>query len=253
MIFSENAFGGSTILVTGASSGIGRSAAQLLAHLGARIIATGRSPERLQETVGTLGEADHRSVVADLNDMEMAATTVAEAAKDAGGLDGIFHCAGLEMVKQMRLIKQKNLDDILGAAVFGALGIAKAASKTDVMKPNSSIVFMSSVAAQRGRAGMVLYSAAKAASDGMVRSLACELAPKSIRVNAIAAGGVETPMHDRLTHSLTPEAIDGYRNAHLLGFGTPEDVGNAAAFLLSGASRWVTGTTMVVDGGYMAS
>jgi NAD(P)-dependent dehydrogenase (short-subunit alcohol dehydrogenase family) len=110
---------------------------------------------------------------------------------------------------------------------------------------------MSSVAGSSGQAGMSAYSAAKAAVDGMVRSLACEFAPRRIRVNAIASGAVRTPMHDRLMHGAADDVVGSYENRHLLGFGEPDDIAHAAAFLLGPAGRWVTGTSLIVDGGYL--
>lgn len=113
-------------------------------------------------------------------------------------------------------------------------------------------MFMSSVAGLRGTAGMVGYSATKAAIDGMVRSLACELAPRLIRVNSIAAGGVQTEMHERLAKTMGEATLSQYEGRHLLGFGRPEDIANAALFLLGPGSRWITGMTMSVDGGFTA-
>jgi NAD(P)-dependent dehydrogenase (short-subunit alcohol dehydrogenase family) len=111
-------------------------------------------------------------------------------------------------------------------------------------------VIMSSAAGLRGQSGMAAYSASKAAVDGLVRSLAVELAPRQIRVNSIAAGAVKTAMHERLMTTLPQVAMEAYEAKHLLGFGNAEDVAAAAVFLLSPASCWITGTTMVVDGGY---
>ncbi|MDC6130107.1 SDR family oxidoreductase, partial [Burkholderia gladioli] len=131
-----------------------------------------------------------------------------------------------------------------------AFGIARAAARKGVMEDGASLVLMSSVAASTGQVGMTAYSAAKAGIEGLVRSLACELAPRRIRVNAIAAGAVRTAMHERLTRGSPDEAVAAYESSHLLGFGEPEDVAGAALFLLSGASRWITGTALAVDGGY---
>jgi NAD(P)-dependent dehydrogenase (short-subunit alcohol dehydrogenase family) len=152
----------------------------------------------------------------------------------------------------MKMTKGAQTAQIFGSSIFAGLGIARAASRKGVLNDGASLLFMSSVAGARGTAGMVAYSAAKAAVDGMVRSLACELAARNIRVNSIAAGAIKTEMHERLSRSLNAEGIAEYEGRHLLGFGTSEDVANAALFLMSDASRWITGTSMAVDGGYAA-
>jgi NAD(P)-dependent dehydrogenase (short-subunit alcohol dehydrogenase family) len=168
-----------------------------------------------------------------------------------GAFDGVFHAAGIELIRPARLTKQQQLDEVFGSAVFAAAGLARAAAQKGALKDDSSLVFMSSVAGSSGQVGMTAYSAAKAAVDGMVRSLACEFAPRRIRVNSIAAGAVTTPMHDRLTHGAAQDIVEAYRNNHLLGFGDPQDIANAATFLLGPAGRWITGTNWVVDGGYL--
>jgi NAD(P)-dependent dehydrogenase (short-subunit alcohol dehydrogenase family) len=99
---------------------------------------------------------------------------------------------------------------------------------------------------------MVAYSAAKAAVDGMVRALAAELAGRRIRVNSIISGAVATAMHNDFVETVNATLVDNYRNLHLLGFGEPSDIADAATFLLSDASTWITGTSLVVDGGYTA-
>lgn len=251
--FASDALKDRTVLITGASSGLGRAAAVAIAATGGRVIAAGRDQARLDETLSALAGRGHRAIAGPIDDADQAAELMGEAATAAGGLDGVFHSAGAELVLPMRLVKQKHIDQALGAALNGALGIARAAARADVMNAGGSIVFMSSAAAHRGRPGMVAYSAAKAAVEGLTRSLACELAAKPVRVNAIAAGGIETEMHQRLTRTLSPEAVAAYAGQHPLGFGKPQDVAQAVMFLLSPASSWVTGTTLVVDGGYLAS
>lgn len=251
-MFTKDALAGRTILVTGASSGLGRAAAVALAGSGARLILTGRDPARLEESLARVGGGDHVAVAASLEDADPVAELVKSIASTHGELSGILHCAGAELVRPMRMTKRAHIDMAFGAALYAALGIARAASQKGVVSDGASLVFMSSVASLRGTPGMVAYSAAKAAVDGMVRSLACELAPRAIRVNSIAAGAVATEMHQRLGSTLSDEGMADYERRHLLGFGRPADVANAALFLLSDASSWITGTAMIVDGGYAA-
>ena len=253
MIFTPSALENRTFLVTGASSGLGRATALLVSQCGGKVIATGRDEARLRGTIDDLSGDGHRSVVASLANADEATALVSMVAGEQGGLHGIFHSAGVELTLPTRLTKQKHLDDVFGAALYGSYGIARAAGKANIMHQGASIVLMSSVAASRGRPGMALYSAAKAGIEGLVKSLACELAVKSVRVNAIAAGGVRTEMHERLTRNLSESAIEQYEHAHLLGFGSPMDVASVAVFLLSDASAWTTGAVWNVDGGYSAS
>jgi NAD(P)-dependent dehydrogenase (short-subunit alcohol dehydrogenase family) len=249
-MFANDAFAGATILITGASSGIGRATARLLAECGARVVLNGRDAARLDAAVAGLAGEGHSAIPGSLDDADQVAELVKSSAGTCGPFTGIFHCAGREIVRPMRMTKRQQLDELFAAATFGALGVARAASQKGVVEDGASLLFMSSVAGMRGTAGMVGYSAAKAAVDGMVRSLAAELAPRRIRANALAAGAVQTEMHERLSATLGTEALSDYENRHLLGFGKVEDVASAAAFLLGSGSAWITGTTLVVDGGY---
>ncbi|WP_246796425.1 SDR family NAD(P)-dependent oxidoreductase [Burkholderia perseverans] len=249
-VFSDRALAGGTYLVTGASSGLGRATAVAIARAGGRVIAGGRDAARLADTFAALPGDGHRAETRALDDADVTAEWVSELAETHGALAGVFHAAGIELIRPARMTRQAQLDDTFAGSLFAAFGIARAAAKKGVLADGASLVLMSSVAASTGQVGMTAYSAAKAGVEGLVRSLACELAPRRIRVNAIAAGAVRTEMHARLTRGSPDDAVAAYESSHLLGFGEPEDVANAALFLLSDASRWVTGTALAVDGGY---
>lgn len=250
--FSDTCLSGRTYLVTGASSGIGLATAELLATCGARLIISGRDASKLERAFTTLDPRnDHVLEVQTLVNADDTADWIKALSQQYGPLNGIFHSAGSELIRPVRLTKQEQLNEVFSTSVFASFGVARAAAQKGVLADGASVVFMSSVAGSTGQAGMTAYSAAKASVDGLVRSLACELAPRRIRANSIAAGAVKTAMHDRLVKNSGEAAIQSYEQAHLLGFGEPNDIANAVVFLLSDSSAWMTGTTMFVDGGYV--
>jgi NAD(P)-dependent dehydrogenase (short-subunit alcohol dehydrogenase family) len=250
--FAPDLLRGKTILVTGASSGIGRAVAGHVARTGGRVIATGRDITRLEAALREL-PGEHAAEAMVLKDADEVADWCRASAARHGGFDGMFHSAGIELVRPVRLTRSAQLQEVFASSLHAGFGLARAAASKDVMRESGgSLVFMSSVAARRGQAGMTAYAAAKGAIDALVPSLACELAPKRIRVNSIAAGAVRTAMHDRLTGTLGEGSEAEYASRHLLGFGEAQDVAGAALYLLSDLARWVTGATWVVDGGYSA-
>ena len=241
-------------LITGASSGIGQATAQLLSQSNARVVALSRDENKLAAMIQQLHNPDqHQYVSLDLSSAytELPAT-LKKLATESGPFDGIFHCAGIASVRPIQIVSEKAIDEMFNITLKSALMLAKGFCQKGVRNETdqTSIVLMSSVAAITGQKGMSLYSASRASIDGAVRSLACELAPQKIRVNSVISGAVETPMHHKLTDSLPKESIDDYENKHLLGFGKPEDIAQAVLFLLSESSKWITGTALVVDGGY---
>jgi len=241
-----------TILVTGGSSGIGRAAAVAFAAEGARVIVLGRDRERLEATLAMLAGDRHAAVSATLTDADESFEILKSAANDHGRFDGVFHAAGAYVAMPAKMTKQRHIDAMFAAAVWGAFGVARAAAHHTVVAPGGSIVLMSSVARERGHPGTIAYASAKAAIAGIVKPLALELAPKGIRVNEIVSGTVESEMHLATAAGLPSALIEAAAKRHLLGFGAPTDVAAAALFLMSDASRWITGTSMRVDGGYLA-
>lgn len=249
-VFSKDCLAGGNYLVTGASSGIGQGTARLIAQCGGRVIISGRNEARLNETLSLLDGTGHSISAIDLVDADQTADWMKNIVTEHGILSGVFHSAGTELIRPVRMTKQAQLNDVFRSSLFAAFGIARAASQKNTILDGGSLVFMSSVAGATGQQGMTAYSAAKAGIDALVRSLACEMASRKIRVNSIVAGAVKTAMHDRLARTNNDNAMAEYENSHLLGFGEINDVSNAAVFLLTPAASWITGTSLLVDGGY---
>lgn len=239
------------VFVTGASSGIGRSVAVALSRRGAQLCLNGRDAGRLEETRSLLAGDGHALAPGALTDAEAAAALMKDAARD-GAFDGVFHAAGSFQVLPAKITKQAHLDTFYAASVWGAHGIARAASARNVLSNGGSVVFMSSIAAEHGSAGLTAYAGAKAAVLGLTRALALELAPRLVRVNAVVASTIETEMHERTMENAQMDYVAMNLARHPLGFGRPAAIDDAATFLLSDASTWITGASVAVDGGYSA-
>lgn len=243
---------GRRILVTGASSGIGRATAVLLSALGARIVMSGRNAAALESTLAQLEGTGHCLSTFDIADLNEIQAWIKSLSASHGPFDGAVHSAGIHKTAPLRVLKASALDEIMRVNVESAAMVARALCQKDCRGETMSIVFLSSVAGMVGEPGVSAYSASKAALVGLTRSLAVELAPERIRINAVAPGFVESEMGDRLKKSLTPEQFSAIEKKHPLGLGKPRDIANAIAFLLADTARWITGTTLVIDGGFTA-
>lgn len=249
----ENLLKDKVVLITGASSGIGKQTAIFFSQQGAKVIVTGRNQERLANTVSQLQGDKHFSLCSNLDSADDVEQLIKTTVTQMGPIDGVVHCAGVQKTLPLKVLKENHFDDIFNANVKSAQFLAKSISRKGRFNPQgSSLIFLSSVAAICGEPAISTYAASKAALQGLSKSLALELARLKVRVNCIAPGVVKTEMAEGLFDKLTPEQYAAIDEKHPLGLGAPEDIAHAAAFLTSDMARWVTGTTLYVDGGYSA-
>lgn len=241
------------ILVTGATSGLGRAIALNCARMGAQVIGVGRDSDRLQATLTALQDAapggTHRMVRADLTQAADRADLVASLVTSE--LQGVVHSAGISRLSPVRMITEQHLHEVQAINVEAPMLLTQALLKRNIVAAGGSMVFIASIAAHIGVPGVAAYSGTKAALLAMVRCLAMEVVKRQIRANCLSPALVETPLLDAT--ATVVGSLEQERDNYPLGFGKPEDIANAAVFLLSGASRWITGTTLVMDGGLTIS
>ena len=236
---------GKTILVTGASSGIGYGTAIACARQGARIIATGRNENHLKQLLSELEGEGHESVAADLTDPSARAHLL----KSTTSLDGVVHSAGVNKRSPIKFLTKENLDFVLRINLEAPLLLSAQLLKENKIAKNASIVFIDSIAGSTGFLGYGAYSASKGGLLSAARAMAIELAPQNIRVNCIAPGVVRTPMVEAHVDDDSEGLLEAMEASHPLGLGDPEDIAYSAVYLLSSAARWVTGSHLTIDGG----
>jgi len=245
---------GKSALITGASRGIGRAIAVDLARNGADVALVGRDREALDETVAAViaARADARAhvIVADVADEAAVQAAVAETIATFGKVDIAIANAGQSIDGLMLRFKSADLDLLLDVNLKSAFYLCAAVTKPMVKARSGAIVLVSSIVGVAGNAGQAVYGATKAGLLGLARSLAKELGSRNVRVNAVAPGLIETAMTAKM-----PEAARAhYLQTIPLGrLGNPEDVSGVVTFLCSDASRYLTGQTIVVDGGLVMS
>lgn len=238
---------GRRILVTGGSSGLGRAIAQACAARGATVVVNGRDGTRLAETLASLGDGAHASIAADLVEPAGRESVVAA----CGTVDGVVHSAGISRLSPIRLATPQHVSDVWKINYEAPTLLTQRLLAKNQVAQNGSILFLSSIAAFIGVAGVGVYSGTKAALIATMRCLAMEVVKRGIRVNCLAPALVETPL--LAATEAVVASLEEQRAAYPLGFGKPEDVASASVFFLSDASRWITGTTLVMDGGLTIS
>lgn len=243
---------GRTVLVTGASSGIGRATAILLSRLGARVVISGRREDALSETLSSMAGSGHLSEAFDLADTGALAAWMESLAGRCGPFGGLAHCAGVQALRPLKLMNPELTEEMLRVNVTSSLMLARSFSRRGVNDSGGAIVFVSSVMGAVGSAGRSAYCASKGALHGLTKALSLELAREKIRVNCVAPGFVRTESLERTRALVGEEGMKQIGDMHPLGFGEPDDVANAVAFLLAETGRWITGSVLFVDGGFTA-
>jgi NAD(P)-dependent dehydrogenase (short-subunit alcohol dehydrogenase family) len=237
---------GKQILVTGASSGIGRAIAIECSKMGASVILTARNEARLQETLSEMNGEGHSIIVADLNNEEDRLRLVEHSPK----LDGLVNCAGIVRTLLFPFIDSDSLAEVMNVNFVAPTLISVQLVRNKKMAKNSSIVFIGSISGTVCVwGGNSMYSASKGAINGIMKNMALDLAVKTIRVNSVNPGMIETAIFDG--GAIDKEQLEEDRKSYpLKRYGKPEEVAYAVIYLLSDAAAWVTGTSLIIDGGY---
>lgn len=240
------------IVISGAASGIARQCAISCSKMGAKLILLDINEAGLEETMTMMERPeDHFFACVNLLDYENVSQIVKEAVEKVGRITGVLNCAGISTTNLFKLTKPEELDKFFHVNVYTGYFLTQECTRMgNFSKEGGSIVFFSSVAGSFGEIGKATYGMTKAALLNLAKHLACELARKNIRVNSISPGAIETPINMNLPHMKDPEKRAALEAQHLLGLGKTDDIANACIFLLSDASRWITGTNLFVDGGY---
>jgi len=235
------------IFVSGASSGIGKSVALECSRMSARLCITGRNAKRLNETFISLEGEGHMQIAADLNSDSDVNTITEELPK----LDGVVHCAGISRPLPFQYADKAVIKEVMETNFSSHAFLSHLLLKKKKINKGSSIVFISSVSGVYcSSVGGSMYSASKGAINGLVKGMALDLAPKDIRVNSVNPGMIDgTEIYSQGT--ITEEQLkEDTKHYPLRRYGKPEEVAYAVIYLLSDASQWVTGSNLLIDGGY---
>lgn len=239
------------VLITGASSGIGRQCAISFSSMGATCILMARRAEKLYSLAEQIS-GKHYVIPFDVTNFNTIETVIAEAVEKTGKIDGFVHSAGIELTKPLKITSTDDMLHVLSVNSLAAVNFAKVLAKAKYSE-KISMVFIASIMGIVGNKALTAYTMSKGAIISVVKTLALEYAAKGIRVNAVSPGHLaDTEMNLQANKSLSNEAINNLNSKYPLGIGSTQDIANACIYLLSDAGRWISGTNLVVDGGYTA-
>lgn len=250
--FNPFSLEGKVVVISGAASGIARQCSVSCSKMGSKLILLDLNEEGLKETMGMVERPEeHYWASVNLLDYDRVSEIIKDAVAKVGRINGLLNCAGISTTNLFKLTKPEELDKFFHVNVYTGYFLAQECTKMgNLSKEGGSIVFFSSVAGSFGEVGKSTYGMTKAALLNLAKHLACELARKKVRVNSISPGAICTPINMNLPHMKDPEKRAALAAQHLLGLGETSDIANACIYLLSDASRWVTGTNLFVDGGF---
>ena len=235
-----------TILITGASSGIGRQVAISCSEMGAKVVITGRDEKRLAETFSKLKGEGHSQGICELTDENQRNQFL----DNIPSVDGFVHSAGVVLPVPVKFIAEKHLRHVMGVNFESSVFTVARLLRSKKLNDKASLVFFSSISVSYPYAGGALYTASKGAIEAYSKNLAIEILPKKMRSNVIVPAMVKTPLYEETKNQSMYRDPAEYESKYPLGLGTPEDVANAAIYLLSDASKWVTGINLTLDGGF---
>lgn len=236
-----------TFVVTGAGSGIGRETAKVLSEQSAKVVMLDLNQEGLDETKNLLAGEGHITRAVDLTNFETLNELVKGIIAETGAVDGLVHCAGISSRKPLNVLRPEGFSKVMDVNFYSFEELTRLFTKRGNMNDGGSIVVMSSISSICGYKAKTEYCVSKAAVDAFVRCMALELAPKRIRINSVMAAEVVTPL--ALKARETNAMVGAADFEAPLGPSEPYEVANTIAFLLSGATKTITGTSILIDGG----
>jgi NAD(P)-dependent dehydrogenase (short-subunit alcohol dehydrogenase family) len=244
---------GKSILITGASSGIGRACAVRCAELGARVALVARREDKLHETADAMTGDGHQLFPSDITQLDQLETLSQKMVDAMGPVSGFVHAAGISTRLPLKSLRPEHWQESFTINATSAFELTRHLQRRGRFpEGGASHVYIGSVMASLGQPAKAAYCASKAALLNGARALALELAPRKIRVNVVSPGAVRTDMYESLRDTLPADAHEQVVKSHPLGIGEPGDVASAVAFLISDHARWITGANLMVDGGYSA-
>lgn len=242
------------ILVTGASSGIGRETSILLSKLGAQVIMIARREKQLIESLNELEGKNHKFYCQDLNQIDEIESLINKIVTENGAIDGFVHSAGVGKARPLKMLKYSFIKDVMDINFFSFVEISRCITRKKYYNEGMSIVGVSSVSSIQGNQSKIAYCASKAAMDAAIRCMAKELSPKKIRVNSVMPGLVNTGIYDSfLDEGSGSKDAEDILARQYLGIGEPIDIANMICYLISVSSKFITGTSIAIDGGRSSS